>query len=74
MAKGNCIYNVVVYVGGMMSQDCRVIYTTSKMSNAERFLHAYVKDHPEVCKCYIERTYGRADKRNAKRMCEDYDE
>lgn len=71
MSKGNCIYNVVVYVGGLSSHDTRIIYTSSKESNAERFLHAYLKEHEEVCKAYIERSYGHEAKRNAKYMRED---
>lgn len=71
MSKNNCIYNVVVYVGGMSSHDTRVIYTTSKQSNAESFLHAYTKEHPEVCKAYIERSYGRQAGRDRKRFRED---
>lgn len=73
MAKGNCIYNVVVYIGGLSSHNTQVVYTTSKESKAEQFLHDYLKEHEEVCKAYIERTYGRADKRNAKYMREDED-
>lgn len=71
MSKGNCIYNVVVYVGDFSSHDTRIIYTTSKQSNAERFLHSYCNEHPEVCKAYIERTYGHDSRRNAKYMRED---
>ena len=71
MSKGNCIYNVVVYVGEFTSHDTKVVYTTSKESNAERFLHGYLKEHPEVNKAFIERIYGRAEKRNAKYMREE---
>lgn len=71
MSKRNCIYKVVVYVGGMYSHDTRVVYTTSKESTAERFLHAYLKEHPEVCKAYIERSFGRAERRDAKHMREE---
>lgn len=73
MSNRNCIYNVVVYSGGMSSHETRVVYTTAKESNAERFLHAYCKEHPEVCKAYIERIYGRENGRNAKRFREDED-
>ena len=73
LAKGNCIYNVVVYVGGLDSQQTKVVYTTSKMANAERFLHEYTSKHSEVCKAYIERSYSRQDRRNAKYMREDED-
>lgn len=71
MSKGNCIYNVCIYVGGFQSHDFKVVYTTSKMSNAERFLHDYTNEHPEVHKAYIERIYSRDSKRNAKYMRED---
>ena len=67
------MYNVVVYVGDMSSRDVRVIYTTSKYSNAEKFLHAYLKEHTEVCKAYIDKFYGRGDKRVLKRLREDVD-
>lgn len=73
VSKGNCLYNVVVYVGNLSSHDSKCVYTTSKMSNAERFLHEYTKEHPEVCKAYIERSYSREAKRNAKYMREDED-
>ena len=73
VSKGNCIYRVVVYVGEFTSHDTKVVYTTSKESNAERFLHAYLKEHTEVNKAFIERTYGRTEKRNAKYMREDYE-
>ena len=71
MSKGKCIYKVVVYVGDFMSHDTRTIYTTSKMSKAEEYLHDYCNAHPEVVKAYIERSYGREDIRNAKRSYED---
>lgn len=73
MGKGNCLYNVVIYVGGLSSRETRTVYTTSKESNAERFLHSYLKEHEEVQKAFIERTYGRDTKRNAKYMREDED-
>ena len=73
MSKGNCIYNVCVYVGGFNSHEAKVVYTTSKMANAERFLHEYVEKHPEVYKAFIERSYGRETKRNAKHLREEYD-
>lgn len=73
MAKGNCIYNVVVYVGGLNSHETKVVYTTSKMAKAESYLHGYLNQHPEVNKAYIERTYSREGKRNAKYMREDED-
>lgn len=71
MSKGNCIYKVCVYVGGINSHESKVVYTTSKMSNAERFLHEYLDEHSEVCKAFIERSYGRDTKRSAKYMRED---
>lgn len=73
MGKNNCTYKVCVYVGGMDSYNAKVVYTTSKQSNAERFLHQYTREHPEVCKAYIERSYGRDARRNAKYMREDED-
>lgn len=71
MSNGNVMYNVVVYIGNLASHDSRVIYTTSKEKNAEAFLHSYCKEHPEVCKAFIEKFYGRMDKRKAKYMRED---
>lgn len=71
MSKGNCIYNVVIYTGDFMSHDKKVVYTTSKESNAERFMHSYLKEHPEISKAYIERSFGREARRNAKYMRED---
>ena len=71
MAKGNCIYKVVVYVGDFTSHDTRTIYTTSKQSKAEEYLHDYCKEHPEVTKAYIERSYGREAMRNEKRRFDD---
>lgn len=64
MAKGRMIYTVVVYVGGLDSHETRAIYTCSKESDAERFLHKYVKAHPEVCKAYIERSLNMRLNRN----------
>ena len=71
MSKGNCVYEVYVYVGGYNSHNAQVVYTTSKMTNAERFLNEYVDRHPEVYKAFIERSYGKKTKRNAKYMRED---
>lgn len=71
MSKGNCTYNVVVYVGGMDSHDRRVIYTTSKESNANKFLHDYLQKNEDICKAYIERSFSRQDRRDAKRFRED---
>ena len=71
MSKNNCIYKVVVYNGGMDSHDCKVVYTTSKQSKAEEYLHDYCKQHDEVCKAYIERSYGREALRNQKRRYDD---
>jgi len=73
VAKGNCIYRVCVYIGNMHSQESKVVYTTSKLANAERFLHEYTREHPEVCKAYIERSYARESRRNAKYLREDED-
>lgn len=74
MSKGSCMYSVYVYVGGLSSHDVKKIYTTSKQSDAEKFLHAYTKKHEEVCKAYIERSFGRSDLRKAKRMREEDDD
>lgn len=71
MGKGNCVYNVVIYVGDFMSHDKRTIYTCSKQSKAEQYLHDYCKSHDEVCKAYIERSYGREALRNNKRKFDD---
>lgn len=71
MAKGNCLYQVCVYEGSMSSYDKKVVYTTSKESEAERFHHSYLKEHPNVCKSYIERSYGRDTRRRVKHMRED---
>ena len=70
MGKNNCVYKVVVYIGSFESHERQVVYTTSKMSNAERFLHDYCDKHAEVSKAYIERSYGRDMKRNIKHMRE----
>ena len=72
MAKKNYLYTVCVYVGGLASHDCRVVYTCSKESDAEKYLHAYLKEHPEVFKAYIERTFNMRLKRN-QRDIEDED-
>ena len=71
MSKGNCTYNVCVYTGDFYSHDSKVVYTTSKQSNAERFLHEYCRNHPEVSKAYIERKYERNNRRQAKYMREE---
>lgn len=71
MSKGNCIYNVFVYVGDMSSHNAKCVYTTSKQSEADKYLHDYIKKHPEVQKAYIERSYGRQNIRYAKYMRED---
>ena len=70
MSKGNCIYNVVVYIGDFSSRETRTIYTTSKQSNAEAFLAEYLREHEEVNKAYIQRSYDYNAKRNAKYMRE----
>lgn len=74
MAKGNMIYSVVVYIGDFMSHDTRVIYTCSKESQAQRYLHTYLKSHPDVSKAYIERSTSRHTLRETKRMREDDEE
>ena len=64
MSKKNFIYKVVVYIGGISSHDCKVIHIDSKESEAEDFLHNYLKNHPEVCKAYIERAFNKKLNRN----------
>ena len=64
MAKKNYLYTVCVYVGGLSSHDCREIYTCSKESDAEKYLHKYLREHTDVTKAYIERTYNMRLKRN----------
>ena len=71
MGKGNCVYKVVVYVGDFNSHDRRIIYVTGKQSKAEQYLHDYCKEHDEVCKAYIERSYGREALRNEKHRFDD---
>lgn len=70
MAKGNMLYKVVVYVGGLSSHNTQVIHICSKESEAEKRLHEYIKGHPEVCKAYIEREFNTRLNRNKF----DYDE
>ena len=64
MAKGNMLYTVVVYVGGLASHERRVIKVTSKESEAEKYLHKYLKEHDEVCKAYIDREVNTRLERN----------
>lgn len=71
MAKGNMLYKVVVYVGGLSSHDTRTVYTCSKEKDAENYLHKYLKEHPEVCKAYIERDYNTRLERNRREVDED---
>ena len=71
MAKGNMLYKVVVYVGGLSSHDTRTLYTCSKESDAEAYMHKYLKEHPEVCKAYIERDYNTRLERNRREVDED---
>lgn len=71
MSKGNCIYNVVVYIGGFESHDRKVVYTTPKESKANEYLHKYMREHEEVCKAFIERSFNRAEMRNAKRFIDE---
>lgn len=71
MSKGNMTYHVVIYVGGFDSRETRTIYTTSKESQAQRFLHTYLRNHPEVSKAFIERRFSRESTRDAKRRREE---
>ena len=73
MSKGNMLYSVVVYVGGLSSHDTKTIYVCSKESEAEEYLYAYIKEHPEVCKAYIERDFNRRLNRNKCDYIEDED-
>lgn len=66
MANGNCVYKVCIYTGNMESRESRCIYTTSKQSKAEAYLHSYLREHPEVCKAYIEREFTRQSMRDRK--------
>ena len=74
MSKGNMTYNVCIYVGDFNSRETRVIYSTSKESNAQKFLHDYMRKNPEVQKAFIERRYSRNEDRRFKRMREEDDE
>lgn len=71
MSKGNMLYKVVVYVGGFTSHDTRTIYICSKESDAETYMNKYLKEHPEVCKAYIERDYNTRLERNRREIDED---
>lgn len=73
MSKGNMTYNVCVYVGDFDSREVKVVYTTSKESSAQKFLHEYLRKNPDVSKAYIERKYSRNEIRRSKRMREDED-
>lgn len=64
MSKGNILYSVVAYVGGLESRETRVLFRSTKESEAEAYLYGYMDTHPELTKVYIERTYVRKyDKR-----------
>ena len=71
MSKGNMTYEVVIYIGGFDSKETRVLYTTSKEKDAERYLHTYLRSHPEVSKAFIQRSYSRNVQRRVKRFRED---
>lgn len=71
MAKGKMLYKVVVYVGGLTSHDTKTVYTCSKESDAEKYLHKYLKEHPEVCKAYIEKSVNMRLHRNRYELDED---
>ena len=70
MSKGNMLYRVVVYVGGLSSHSTKTVYICSKESEADKYLHDYIKAHTEVCKAYIERDFNSRLNRNKF----DYDE
>lgn len=74
MSKGNMMYNVCVYVGDFDSKEIRVIYSTSKESKAQDFLHEYLRKNPEICKAYIERKFSRNEGRRSKRLREEDEE
>ena len=65
------IYKVVVYVGDFTSHDRRVVYTTSKESDAKKYLFDYMKDNPDISKAYIECDYNRRLNRNRVELEED---
>lgn len=71
MSKGNMIYNVCIYVGDFDSREVRVVYSTSKESSAQKFLHEYMRKNPDVQKAYIERKFSRNEVRRSKRMREE---
>jgi len=71
MAKGKMLYQVVVYVGDFYSHDTKTVYTCSKESGAEKFLHKYLKEHKEVCKAYIEKSVNMRLHRNRYELDED---
>lgn len=64
MAKGKMLYKVCVYVGGYSSHETKVVYTCSKESDAQAYLHKYLKKHPEVYKAFIERSVNMRLNRN----------
>ena len=66
MSKGNITYNVCIYVGDFDSRETRVIYSTSKESNAQKFLHDYMRKNTDVQKAFIERKYSRNEMRRSK--------
>lgn len=71
MGSGNITYNVVIYTGEFYSHDRRVVYSSGKRANAEKFLHEFLKTHDEVQKAYIEARYGRQAGRDLKHMREE---
>ena len=71
MSKGNMIYSVCIYVGDFDSRETRVIYTASKESDAQKYLHDYLRKNPDVQKAYIKRKYSRNENIRSKRMREE---
>lgn len=71
MSKGNMMYNVCVYIGDFDSKEYRVIYSSSKESKAQDFLHEYLRKNPNVCKAFIERKYSRNENKRSKYLREE---
>lgn len=71
MSKHNNLYSVVVYIGDLQSHTTKTLYQTTKLSEAERYLHQYIDSNPDCLKIYIEhRPTASFDKR---RMYDDDD-
>lgn len=64
MSKRNNLYSVVVYIGDLQSHTTKTLYQTTKLSEAERYLHQYIDANPNCSKIYIEhRAMFTSDKR-----------